>query len=627
MTTVPPDDAGNEERRRARPSVTVIASCAGGGPTARLARHLDEPTCPCRLLAGSGSDRWRAQMGKGALGRLGYRAWAFLLFPMGLVLHGVFRAPRVMIPTTNPFILPWIAIGTRWLHGRPVIPLVYDLYPDALEAGGVVPMGGFVSRMVSGINRWWIRRADGVVYIGRRMAEHAHARYGEPRLWTILETGADAEELDSQTSTTWPSSSALGAWCEDRYVVSYVGNLGVMHDWETLAEAVPKLLAEQPGSARKLGVVIAAFGPGEAWLRDQWGDSMTEHVIFTGSLQDEEWAALLARSDVSLATLRQEANRTCVPSKAYSAMAAGSALVVVAPEDSDLAELVQARRCGRVTAPGDVDGLVAALGHYGTDAASCAEAAEAGRQAIRAQYDIRRLADRWRVFLQEVLAQRSASRRPSPAKRLVDFTLALLGLLASAPVLLFISVAVAAVMGRPVLFRQSRPGRGGAPFPLTKFRTMRAPSPGEEAPEHDALRLTGLGRFLRATSLDELPTLWNVLMGHMSLVGPRPLLAVYLDRYSPYQARRHDMKPGITGWAQVHGRNAIDWDERLRLDVWYVDNWSHRLDMGIMLSTLWTVVTRSGINREGFATMPEFRGSAPDGGEQVQDTGPRHRSS
>jgi len=191
------------------------------------------------------------------------------------------------------------------------------------------------------------------------------------------------------------------------------------------------------------------------------------------------------------------------------------------------------------------------------------------------------------------------------AKRLVDVSLAGTALAVTAPLLAAAAVAVRATMGRPVLFSQVRPGRGGQPFTVRKLRTM-IPGAGD-----DAARLTPLGRLLRAASVDELPQLWNVLRGDMSLVGPRPLLMAYLARYTPEQARRHDVLPGITGWAQIHGRNALSHEEKFRLDVWYVDHWSLALDARILAATVWRVVARSGISAEGHATMPEFMGTPP----------------
>jgi sugar transferase EpsL len=198
-----------------------------------------------------------------------------------------------------------------------------------------------------------------------------------------------------------------------------------------------------------------------------------------------------------------------------------------------------------------------------------------------------------------------------PAKRLFDLLAASLALVLLSPVLLVVALLVRIVHGRPVLFGQVRPGYRGRLFRIFKFRTMsnaRAAN-GDLLP--DAKRLTPLGRFLRASSLDELPELFNILRGEMSLVGPRPLLVQYLERYSPEQARRHDVLPGLTGWAQVNGRNALTWEDKFRLDVWYVDHWSFWLDLRILFLTVWKVFKREGISQPGHATAEEFMGSSP----------------
>ena len=174
------------------------------------------------------------------------------------------------------------------------------------------------------------------------------------------------------------------------------------------------------------------------------------------------------------------------------------------------------------------------------------------------------------------------------------------------PLMVLIAVAIAITMGAPILFRQERPGLYGKPFTLYKFKTMTDAMDVNRMLLHDADRLTSLGRFLRATSLDELPELFNMLKGDMSIVGPRPLLMQYLDRYTKEQARRHEVKPGLTGWAQVNGRNALSWEEKFKLDVWYVDNRSFGLDLKIILMTVLKVVKREGISAQGEATMPEF---------------------
>ena len=191
-------------------------------------------------------------------------------------------------------------------------------------------------------------------------------------------------------------------------------------------------------------------------------------------------------------------------------------------------------------------------------------------------------------------------------KRVFDVVVSATALVVLAPVMGLIALAVWRTMGRPVLFRHVRPGLHGKPFVMYKFRTMRDLRDAEGKLLPDEARLTPFGRWLRSTSLDELPELVNVLRGEMSLVGPRPLLMEYLDRYTPEQARRHEVKPGITGWAQIHGRNNLRWDERFKLDVWYVDNWSLWLDVKILWRTLWMVLRREGISAQGHATMPRF---------------------
>ena len=195
------------------------------------------------------------------------------------------------------------------------------------------------------------------------------------------------------------------------------------------------------------------------------------------------------------------------------------------------------------------------------------------------------------------------------SKRLFDLLLTLPGFLLISPLLGILALIVLLTHGRPVLFRQARGGYLGQVFYIFKFRTMREAFDSQGRPLPDEARLSAIGKFMRATSLDELPELINVLRGEMSLIGPRPLMAKYLDRYSAEQMRRHEVLPGITGWAQVNGRNALTWEERFRLDVWYVDHWNMALDLRILASTLRKVVDREGISEPGQATMTEFMGS------------------
>ena len=198
-------------------------------------------------------------------------------------------------------------------------------------------------------------------------------------------------------------------------------------------------------------------------------------------------------------------------------------------------------------------------------------------------------------------------------KRLFDILGAVFGLLILLPIIVTLAWQVRRKLGSPVLFRQTRPGLHGKPFQLIKFRTMRNAIGLDGRPLHDSERMTSFGSFLRSASLDELPELWNVLKGDMSLVGPRPLLMEYLPLYSLEQARRHELRPGVTGWAQVNGRNALSWEEKFRLDVWYVDNHSFWLDLKILALTVKKVFVREGISAAGEVTMTYFTGSPKKG--------------
>jgi sugar transferase EpsL len=201
----------------------------------------------------------------------------------------------------------------------------------------------------------------------------------------------------------------------------------------------------------------------------------------------------------------------------------------------------------------------------------------------------------------------------SLSKRIFDLTFALIALVVLSPIILATAILVRIFLGTPILFKQQRPGYKGRPFYIHKFRSMtnRLTRDGSLLP--DAERLTRFGRLLRSLSLDELPELFNIVRGEMSFVGPRPLLMEYLPLYSPKQARRHDVAPGLTGWAQVNGRNAVDWPSKLAMDAWYVDHWSFWLDIKILLMTAWKAISREGINQVGQATVEYFKGRCEEG--------------
>ncbi len=573
----------------------------------RLARALTALGVEAQVLEGFSDRRWRELMASGAIGRARARIGSMLVFPFRAIAHGLFRRPSVLVATTNPFYLPLVLIATRPLHWVPVVALVYDVYPDALEVSGVATPAP-LARIAAGANRFWLSRADAVVFIGPEMAEHVRGRYGSPPCWELIETGASVSEFDTGCAHAADVESELKRWCRGKVVASYVGNMGQMHDWETVCRAVPRVLAD-PALAR-LAFVVAASGAGAETLATQWSGLAPDRVRFEPPLPDPAWARLLSSSSIALVTLKDGASKTSIPSKTFSAMAAGNAVVAVAPAGSDLAAVIARERCGAVVSPGDVDGLVHALRRLALDPEALRVARDRGRGAIAARYDIRVLAGRWLAVLTAATTKPRGRRLlMAIVKRALDVGVALAGLVVSAPLLGVVAAAIRVTMGSPVCFRQERPGRGGRPFRIVKFRTMRSTEPGEDPLTSDAMRLSTLGGWLRRTGLDELPTLWNVFCGDMSLVGPRPLLMRYLGRYSTEQARRHEVKPGMTGWAQVNGRNAISWEEKFQYDVWYVDHQSLSLDLRILARTALKVLKREGISAEDHATMPEFMGA------------------
>jgi len=298
--------------------------------------------------------------------------------------------------------------------------------------------------------------------------------------------------------------------------------------------------------------------------------------------------------------------------------AAAMALPVVATAVPGCTDAVVADVTGTLVAAGDADALAHAMRSYLQDPALRTTHGAAARSRVVRDFRPEQI---WDGTLAAYRALCSSGHEnasgfspggrtvtglyPTIGKRCFDLLLAGIGLVLLAPVLLAVALLVRLFMGSPIWFRQQRPGLAGEPFTLVKFRTMRDGRPGEP----DAARLTAFGRFLRSTSLDELPELWNVLKGEMSLVGPRPLLMQYLDRYTPEQARRHQVRPGITGLAQVNGRNAISWERKFAFDVWYVDHQSFWLDLRILALTVWNVLARQGITQYGQATAGEFTGS------------------
>jgi glycosyltransferase involved in cell wall biosynthesis len=371
----------------------LIGSAVGGGPVERLARSLTDAGAGAHVASWLDMAEWRVQMAGSRADRLRARAASVIGFPIRFIDDTRRFRGGTVVATTTPFFLPAVAIATRWLHEGSVVALVYDMYPDALEAAGAAARGGLVDALATAMNRWWLRRVDGVVFIGEAMAEHVCRRYATPRAWTVIETGADVREFAGAGGAP---ETDLERWCAGKRIIGYVGNFGHVHEWETLAEAVVRVLATR----RDVGVVIAASGVAVPHLQRAWAALPGEAVRFVPPLDDHAWARLLARTDIAVATLRDAAATTSMPSKTFSAMAAGSAIVAVAPAASDLARLVRRHGCGEVVAPGDVDGLVHVFTRLLDAPGELERCRRSAAAAARDVYDMPKLAGRWREFLE-----------------------------------------------------------------------------------------------------------------------------------------------------------------------------------------------------------------------------------
>jgi lipopolysaccharide/colanic/teichoic acid biosynthesis glycosyltransferase len=384
----------------------------------------------------------------------------------------------------------------------------------------------------------------------------------------------------------------------DAPVVGFVGRFVKDKGIRQLVEAFERLRAERPEVRLLLVGDFEKGDPIEAEVRRVMEES--DAMVCTGFVADT--APYYALMDVlALPTFREG-----FPGVPLEAQASG--VPVVTTFATGAVDSVIDGETGYLVPVGDSAALAGAIGKLLDDPQLRLKMGLAGRERMEKDFRPEAIWEAQVAMYRELME----SRRASLSKRVFDLLVAGIGLVALSPVLLIVAILVRLFLGAPVLFRQERPGLNSRLFTLLKFRTLTdaRDSQGDLLP--DAERMTSLGRFLRSSSLDELPELVNVVRGEMSLVGPRPLLAKYLERYSAEQMRRHDVRPGITGWAQVHGRNALNWEQRFEMDLWYVEHRGFWLDLSILAKTFLQVIRRDGIAQPGHATMPEYLGAGKD---------------
>lgn len=602
----------------------------GGTRHFELARHLVQRGHRCTIVAGSvdfltGQPLSRTpQMVDGVEIRRAYafptihhsylgRVASYLCFMVTSVWEGL-RAGRgnasgpvdAVLGTSPPiFQLPSAWLIAR-LRGVPLLLEIRDLWPDfAVEMG--VLRNGLLIRLARGVEHFFYRHHDATIVNSPGFVDHLVANGIDPAQITVIPNGVETRMFSPQSDgRTIRALLGLG----DAFVATYAGSLGRANDLDTVLRAAAAL-RDQP----HIRFLLIGSGKELPALRARADELELENVVFGGHFPKTQMAEVIAASDVCLATLQNiPLFRTVYPNKVFDYMAAGRPTVLAI--DGAIRRVIEAADGGVFVTPGSDTELAAAVRRYAADPALTRRQGAAARRYVSEHFE---RADQ-AAILDQLLRRLDRYRKPRGiyerwGKRSLDFLLALGVSLMLSPLVLVVYLLVRSQLGSPAVFRQPRAGWRGRIFTVYKFRTM---TDGRDAQGNllpDDQRLTAFGRRLRALSLDELPQLWNILRGDMSLVGPRPLLVRYLTRYSAAQDRRHAVRPGITGWAQVNGRNAIGWDEKFRLDEWYVDHLSFWLDLRILVATVAKVIRRDGIQAEQDVTMPEFMGSEQTDGE------------
>ena len=532
-----------------------------------------------------------------------WRVVSFLSF-MFTSIWAALRAGRVdVVMGTSPPIFQavsaWI-IAT--LRRRPFLLEIRDLWPEF-----AIDMGILKSSLLIKLSRWLeeflYARATHVLVNSPAYRDYLLGKHVPEEKISVIPNGVNPDAFD-------PGEEGLEfrqRWQLDgKFVVTYAGALGLANDLSTFLRAADQLRDEP-----QIQFLLVGDGKERSSLEKLAHQLRLPNVTFTGSVPKAVMPEVLAASDACVATLQDiPMFRTTYPNKVFDYMAAGRPILLAI--DGVIRRVVEAAEGGLFVPPGDSAALAAAIRVLGQDPQRAKALGAAARAYVVEHFNRHDQAAQF-VSLVQHFVRENARNGTVPlyrrrGKRCLDVFLTLPALLLALPVVGLVALVVYARLGSPVLFRQQRPGRYGRPFAIYKFRTMRNAVDAQGKLLSDEERLTPLGRLLRSASLDELPELFNVLKGDMSLVGPRPLLMQYLDRYTPEQMRRHEVLPGVTGWAQISGRNALSWEQKFSLDVWYVEHQSIWLDLKILALTLWKIIKREGINQPGQATMEEFLG-------------------
>lgn len=525
------------------------------------------------------------------------RALNYISFALSAAVIGtaLIRKPDVMYVYHPPITVGFAAAVIGFFRRTPFVYDVQDLWPDTVAASGMMS------------------NTAALTLLGKM----CHFVYGRARHITVLSQGFKEQLVDRGISSdkidviyNWCDETALKHDCSsitrlgapDRFCILFAGTMGRAQGLDSVLRAAQICRTTVPAAE----FLFMGGGIERQRLESTAKEMGLDNVRFLPRQPIHAMGGILAGADALLVHLKDDPLfRITIPSKTQAYLAAGKPILMGVGGDG--ADLVERAGSGIVCEPGNPQSIAEAVKEL-VDA-SDERLAEMGR-AGKAFYD-RELSVSVGVEKFDRIFKAAAHRTDGlVAKRVFDLVGAATALVVLSPLLLVVAAMVKIFLGSPVFFRQSRPGWHGKLFTCLKFRTMTDVRNVEGHLLPDADRMTGLGRFLRGSSIDELPELINVIRGEMSLVGPRPLLPQYLERYNAKQMRRHEVQPGITGWAQVNGRNSASWEQKFACDVWYVENRNFWLDVKILALTLWKTLRREGISQRGHATMEEFRGEA-----------------
>ena len=526
-----------------------------------------------------------------------YASFALSAAVIGTVL---IKKPDVMYVYHPPITVGFAAAVIGFFRRIPFVYDIQDLWPDTVAASGMMSNPGALG-LLGSLCKFVYRCASHITVLSPGFKKTLAARGVPPGKVNVIYNWCDEKVINVDYEPGEHLASRV-----DKFSILFAGTMGTAQGLESVLQAAQICQRTAPTAE----FVFVGGGVERAKLERMAEKMQLDNVRFMPRQPMHTMGGILAGADVLLVHLKDDPLfRITIPSKTQAYLAAGKPILMGVRGDA--ADLVKRSQSGVLCEPSNPQSIadavkelvdlgperLAAMGRNGRALYDRELSVSIGvekfvnvfKAVVDLKPDMRSRQSGWRLF----------------AKSALDRSTALCVLIIMSPVLIAISILVWLSMGIPILFRQQRPGRFAKPFWLLKFRTMseQREASGDLLP--DVVRLTRVGRLLRTTSLDELPQLWNVVRGDMSLVGPRPLLMEYLPRYSQEQARRHEVVPGITGWAQINGRNALSWEEKFTLDIWYVDNWSLNLDLRILLLTFKYVLMREGIFISD-VTMPWF---------------------